>query len=57
MFTPPTEKLAFVVTVEGEADLPEIWPEPLPEVMRVLTSSADFKEVAENLPDIEIISS
>ena len=54
-FTPPTEKLAFPITVEGEADLPEIWFEPLPEVVRVLTSSADFQEVAENLPDIEII--
>ena len=54
-FTPPTEKLAFPITVEGEADLPEIWSEPLPEVVRVLTSSADFQEVAKNLPDIEII--
>jgi transglutaminase-like putative cysteine protease len=54
-FTPPTEKLAFTVTVEGEADLPEIWSAPLPQVLRVLTSCADFQEVAENLPDTEII--
>lgn len=57
MFAPPTEKLAFAVTFEGEADLPEIWPEPLPEVIRVLTSCTDFQEVAENLPDIETIRS
>lgn len=55
MFTPPTEKLAFTVTVEGEVDLLEIWSEPLPQVTRVLTSCTDFREVAENLPDIEII--
>ncbi len=57
IFTPPTEKLAFPIIVEGEANLPEIWSEPLPEVTRVLTSSANFQEVAENLPDIEIIKS
>jgi len=57
LFTPPTERLAFAITVEGEADLPEIWSEPLPQVTRVLTSSANFQEVAENLPDVEIIKS
>ena len=55
MFAPPVEKLAFTVTLEGEADLPEIWPEPLPQVTRVLTSCRDFWEVANNLPDIETI--
>jgi transglutaminase-like putative cysteine protease len=54
-FSPPVEKLAFSVTIKGEANLPEIWPEPLPEVVRVLESSSDFREVAENLPDVEII--
>ncbi len=56
LFTPPVEKLAFPIVVKGEADLPEIWPAPLPEVIRVLTLSANFKEVADNLPDIEIIN-
>ena len=55
-FSPPTERLAFTVSIEGEADLPEIWPEPLPQVVRTLKSAADFREVAENLPDIEIVS-
>lgn len=54
-FTPPVEKLAFLTNIEGEADLPEIWAEPLPEVIRMLTSSANFQEVAYNLPDVEII--
>ena len=55
LFTPPTEKLAFPIIVEGEVDLPEIWSEPLPEITTVLTSSVNFQEVADNLPNIEII--
>jgi len=55
-FTPPVEKLAFPVLVEGEVDFPEIWVEPLPGVIRVLTSSANYQEVAYNLPDTEIIT-
>ena len=54
-FTPPVEKLAFPTNIEGEADLPEIWAEPLPEVVRVLTSCVTFQEVANKLPDIEIL--
>lgn len=54
-FTPPEEKLAFSIIIEGEADFPEIWAEPLPEVVQVLKSYVNFQEVAENLPDIEII--
>lgn len=55
LFTPPVEKLAFPITVEGEADLPELWTEPLPQVISALNSSASFQEVADNLPDIDII--
>jgi transglutaminase-like putative cysteine protease len=55
LFFPPTEKLAFPISIEGEADLPEIWPEPIPQVIRVLSFSKNFQEVADNLPDIEII--
>lgn len=54
-FTPPKEKIAFPIIVAGEADFQEIWPEPLPEIIRVLQRSATFEEVAENLPDIEIL--
>ncbi len=53
-FTPPKERLAFAPTFEGEADLPGIWPEPLPVVIEVLTSSSTYQEVADNLPDIGI---
>lgn len=57
LFIPPAERLAFPIIVKGEADLPEIWPEPIPQVVRVLKSSVSFQEVADNLPDIEIIKS
>lgn len=53
-FTPPVEKLAFPIRNPGELDLPEIWPEPLPLVVQVLKSCRDYREVADNLPDIEI---
>jgi hypothetical protein len=54
-FCPPLEKLAFPVGVEGEADLPEIWAEPLPCVIKILTNSKTYQEVSDNLPDIELI--
>ncbi len=53
-FTPPKEKLAFPIIVEGEADLPEIWSEPLPDIVSVLNQSKTYEEVANNLPDVEI---
>ncbi len=54
-FLPPIEKPAFPIKVEGEADLPEIWPEPISEVIQVLEGASTYQEVAENLPDIELI--
>ncbi len=52
-FCPPIEKLAFPIAVDGEADLPEVWAEPLPEVVKVLENSSNFQEVADNLPDAQ----
>lgn len=54
-FTPPMEKLAFPIIVPGEADLPEIWPEPISQIINLLTLNLTFQTVADNLPDIEII--
>ncbi len=54
-FCPPIEKLAFPIVTQGEADLPEIWAEPLPVVTDVLIKSKTFQEVANNLPDVELI--
>lgn len=54
-FCPPIEQLAFPIRTEGEADLPEIWAEPLTEVISVLENHATYQDVAENLPDLEIV--
>jgi transglutaminase-like putative cysteine protease len=55
-FTPPLERLAFPVLAEQERDLPEIWEEPLPLVVHALSAYSSVRELAENLPDIELIS-
>jgi transglutaminase-like putative cysteine protease len=54
-FCPPLERLAFPTNEKLEADLPEIWPEPLPMVIRVLTTCSTVEEVYRNLPDVELI--
>lgn len=55
-FCPPQEKLAFLIREdEGEADLPEIWAEPLSVIIETLTRYQTYQEVLDNLPDVEII--
>ena len=54
-FTPPIERLAFALHDRLEADLPEIWAEPLPLVVRALTRYATVEEVAANLPDVVLL--
>jgi transglutaminase-like putative cysteine protease len=56
-FTPPIERLAFPSRTRGEILLPEIWPEPMPMVVAALTHCTTVEQVAENLPDIEVIDS
>lgn len=53
-FCPPIEKLAFPILTEGEADLPEVWAEPLPVVVNALESGETYEEVADNLPDVYV---
>ncbi len=53
-FTPPTEALAFPVRPPQERDLPEIWAEPLPQVVAVLEHHGDIWQVAQNLPDVQL---
>jgi transglutaminase-like putative cysteine protease len=53
-FMPPQERLAFPVIGAQERNLPEIWPEPLPQVINALTTYATVEEVMENLPDIDL---
>jgi len=51
-FSPPVEKLAFLIDWEGERDIPGILAEPMPEIVKVLTESKTVEEVYLNLPDI-----
>ncbi|MCW8126085.1 transglutaminase-like domain-containing protein [Microbulbifer halophilus] len=52
-FRPPQEKLAFSIAADGEADLPGIWPEPLPVVVEALDRAGSFRALAANLPDCQ----
>ena len=54
-FAPPIEALAYVPKLPGEANLPEIWPDPLPVVIKALTSANTWQDVLAHLPDIELI--
>jgi transglutaminase-like putative cysteine protease len=53
-FTPPVETLPYVARAEGEAELPEIWDEPLPVIVEALTHYTDIGAVRRHLPDIEV---
>lgn len=53
-FKPPAEQLAFELTAAGEADLPGIYSDPLPEVVAVLRRYKTYDAVARNLPDRDI---
>lgn len=50
-FCPPHERLAFDVTLPGEADLPGIFADPLASVVAVLARAHSYQEVAAQLPD------
>lgn len=53
-FTPPHERLAFDIRIEGELNYAKLYTEPLPEIISVLTNSATYDEVLINLPDSEM---
>lgn len=50
-FCPPTEQLAFIPKLKGEADLPGIRHAPLQAVIDVLNRCKSYEEVNANLPD------
>ena len=54
-FTPPVEHLAFSVSLPGEADLPEIWADPLPVVVETLRTHETVDALWEHLPDITLL--
>ncbi len=51
-FMPPIEQLAFKPALEGEADFPEVWPDPMPEVVKALRLYPTYDALAEHLPDV-----
>lgn len=51
-FAPPREHLAFALTLPGETDLPEIWPDPLPLVVDALRSHDTAESLGRHLPDV-----
>ncbi len=53
-FVPPLEQLAFPIVLAGEADLPEIWADPLPVVVEALRRYDSSDALWENLPDVEL---
>ena len=53
-FVPPVEQLAFAIKIAGEADLPDIWPDPLPVVVEALKAHSDAAELWKHLPDLDI---
>ena len=54
-FSPPIEALAFKINFPEECTFPEIWPEPLPLIVDVLTRYKDggYEDVLNRLPDVE----
>ncbi len=54
-FTPPIEQLAFPIEETLEADLPEIWAEPLPVVVGALNAYDDIAVLYNNLPDVQLM--
>jgi transglutaminase-like putative cysteine protease len=55
-FTPPVERLIYTIRLSGEADLPKIWPDPLPAVVEILHKHRSSDEVLRNLPDIQLVA-
>lgn len=53
-FIPPQEQLAFEIRLPQEADFYNIFPEPLPVVIKVLQESQTWDEVLLSLPDVSL---
>ena len=51
-FDPPHERLAFLVELDGEMDLPNIYSAPLPQIVTALTTFRTVEDLSNNLPDV-----
>lgn len=54
-FCPPSEQLAYAVTFQGESDLPEVWAEPLPQVIDTLQADKSWDWVQDHLPRLTLL--
>lgn len=54
-FSPPQEQLAFAIIHPQEADLVKNWSEPMPEVIAAMRAAGNSQQLAENLPDVEVL--
>jgi transglutaminase-like putative cysteine protease len=52
-FVPPVERLAFSLTCDGEANFPEIYADPLPEIVTALRTYTTLDQLVANLPDLK----
>lgn len=55
-FTPPKEKLAFGIRLNGEANFQNILSEPLPIVVEALQHCSEWDEMLRHLPDVSLAS-
>jgi transglutaminase-like putative cysteine protease len=53
-FIPPAERLAFSPSLPDEADLPEVWPDPLPVVVDALRAHTRADVLGGHLPDLSL---
>ncbi|MGD1943897.1 MAG: transglutaminase family protein [Leptolyngbyaceae cyanobacterium] len=51
-FTPPQEQLAYAIRLAEEADYPNIWPAPLPQVIAALQAHSTWDSLLRELPDV-----
>jgi len=51
-FDLPHERLAFLVELDGEMDLPNIYSAPLPQIVTALTTFRTVEDLSNNLPDV-----
>lgn len=52
-FKPYVESLAYQASVPGEADLPGVFADPLPQVIHTLRTQPTVQAVYDHLPDVE----
>lgn len=55
-FMPPKEQLAFSINLPEEVDLPRIFSEPLPIVVKALQADQTWDGLLDNLPDLDLNS-